>query len=75
MCFFSAAFAKITDTVLVVEDQYDDIISAPDAWLVSEDGEDGLDSRGLRPTNSARKIKSLIEQVTGWNLLLACYTS
>jgi len=60
------------NSILVVEDQYNDIISAPDAWLVSEDGEDGLDSRGLRPTNSARKIKSLIEQVTGSKTPLSC---
>ena len=51
---------------VVAEDQYQEIISAPDAWLVadeaSEDTNSGLE---LRSTNSARRIKALVEQVTG----------
>jgi hypothetical protein len=51
------------------EDQYNDIISAPDAWLVVDDssGIDGDADRSdgeLRPTNSSRRLKLLIEQVT-----------
>lgn len=51
----------------VAEDQYNEIIGAPDAWLIADD--DGNEDRSidpeLRPTNSARRIKALVEQVTG----------
>lgn len=44
------------------------IISAQDAWLIaddsSEDEEFAID-RELKPTNSARRVKALVEQVTG----------
>lgn len=52
-------------TSTVVEDQYDEIISSGDAWLVAEEvnGDDAL--HDLKPTNSSRRVKSLIEQVTG----------
>ena len=51
-------------------DQYFEIISSPDAWLIADDdGEDETDTRPadreLRPTNSARRVKALVEQVTG----------
>ena len=51
-------------------DQYLEIISASDAWLIADDeGEHDSDSRAvdreLRPTNSARRVKALVEQVTG----------
>ncbi|KAM5532788.1 hypothetical protein V8D89_013585 [Ganoderma adspersum] len=50
-------------------DQYLEIISASDAWLIADDdGENDSDSRAidreLRPTNSARRVKALVEQVT-----------
>ncbi|TBU64736.1 RINT-1 family protein [Dichomitus squalens] len=50
-------------------DQYFEIISAPDAWLVADDdeedeGESRAIDRELRPTNSARRVKALVEQVT-----------
>ena len=59
-----------TFTREVAMDQYYDIISASDAWLIADDDseEEGASrstDRGLRPTNSARRIKSLVEQVTG----------
>jgi hypothetical protein len=49
----------------VIDDQYNEIISSSDAWLVAEevDHDDAL--RDLKPTNSSRRIKSLVEQVTG----------
>ena len=52
-------------TNTVVDDQYNDIISSGDAWLVAEEvnGDDAL--LDLKPTNSSRRIKSLVEQVTG----------
>ena len=51
-------------------DQYFEIISASDAWLIADDdGDDEADlrpaDRELRPTNSARRVKALVEQVTG----------
>ena len=57
-------------------DQYFEIISAPDAWLIADDdGEEESDSRTidreLRPTNSARRVKALVEQVTGKQQLLS----
>ena len=51
--------------ITVVDDQYNEIISSGDAWLVAEEvnGDDALND--LKPTNSSRRIKSLVEQVTG----------
>ncbi|KZV95590.1 hypothetical protein EXIGLDRAFT_671991 [Exidia glandulosa HHB12029] len=54
------------------EDQYLEIISASDAWAIADDededvnAEDGVGrSRSdVRATNSARRVKALIEQVT-----------
>ena len=54
---------------IVATVQYIEIISAPDAWLIAEDsGEEEDESpidRELKPTNSARRVKALVEQVTG----------
>lgn len=44
------------------DEQYHDIISAPDAWVVDDD--DGVDSQDFKPTISARKLKALFEQIT-----------
>lgn len=51
-------------------DQYLDIISASDAWLIADEDDDAghdplVAERELRPTNSARRVKALVEQVTG----------
>ncbi|TFY56888.1 hypothetical protein EVJ58_g7365 [Rhodofomes roseus] len=47
-------------------DQYVDIISSSDAWLVADDHPDDaiVVELNLRPTNSARRVKALIEQIT-----------
>ncbi|PSR80710.1 hypothetical protein PHLCEN_2v6626 [Hermanssonia centrifuga] len=48
-------------------DQYMEIISAQDAWLIIDDTGDDDESvidRELKPTNSARRVKALVEQVT-----------
>jgi hypothetical protein len=45
----------------VVDDRYYEIISAPDAWQICQD----YAEVGLRPTNSALRIRDLVEQVTG----------
>ena len=56
---------QIHYTNTVVDDQYNEIISSGDAWLVAEEvnGDNAL--HDLKPTNSSRRIKSLVEQVTG----------
>ena len=49
------------------------IISAQDAWLMADEAEDTDEEstidRELKPTNSARRVKALVEQVTGISLL------
>ncbi|KAA1468489.1 hypothetical protein DENSPDRAFT_833787 [Dentipellis sp. KUC8613] len=49
-------------------DQYHEIISAPDAWMIADHGDENENStiadRELRATNSARRLKALVEQVT-----------
>ncbi|CDO70227.1 hypothetical protein BN946_scf184942.g27 [Trametes cinnabarina] len=50
-------------------DQYLEIISAPDAWLIADEDADADEDvrsveRDFRPTNSARRVKALVEQVT-----------
>ncbi|KDR85307.1 hypothetical protein GALMADRAFT_204803 [Galerina marginata CBS 339.88] len=47
-----------------VETQYQDIITAPDAWLIADEVDSDSHSRDLKPTVSSRKMKSLVEQVT-----------
>ncbi|KAH8120467.1 TIP-1 family-domain-containing protein [Phellopilus nigrolimitatus] len=47
------------------EDQYNEIIISADAWQLSDDAEeDTANVREVRPTNSARRVKVLIEQIT-----------
>ena len=68
---------KTIYTNTVVDDQYNEIISSGDAWLVAEEinGDDAL--HDLKPTNSSRRIKSLVEQVTGQltPILFSCINS
>ncbi|KAH7104497.1 TIP-1 family-domain-containing protein [Auriculariales sp. MPI-PUGE-AT-0066] len=46
------------------DEQYDEIDNSPDAWQIADEaGEEGTKS-GVRSTNSARRMKSLIEQIT-----------
>jgi RAD50-interacting protein 1 len=52
----------------VTEDQYLEIISDPVAWAIVNDegdGEDLLPEKDFKTTNSARRIRALVEQVTG----------
>lgn len=49
----------------VVETQYNDVINASDAWLASDEAHSNDHPRDLKPTVSSRRIKSLVEQVTG----------
>jgi hypothetical protein len=49
----------------VVESQYNDVINASDAWLASDEAHGNDHPRDLKPTVSSRRIKSLVEQVTG----------
>ncbi|KAF8167795.1 TIP-1 family-domain-containing protein [Crassisporium funariophilum] len=55
--------AWLTGEKHFVEDQYNEIISAPDAWQVAENNDDN-DLLESKPTNSSRRVKSLVEQVT-----------
>jgi hypothetical protein len=48
----------------VAEEQYNEIIQAQDAWHISDDGESDERYRDLRPTNSARRVKALFDQVS-----------
>ncbi|RXW23851.1 hypothetical protein EST38_g1999 [Candolleomyces aberdarensis] len=47
-----------------VEDQYHEIISSPDAWFVADEDEEEIVARDVRATNSARRIRALVNQVT-----------
>ncbi|CAE6432985.1 unnamed protein product [Rhizoctonia solani] len=46
------------------EHQYNEIIISPDAFAFSHDGNEEYQQTDIRPTNSARRIKALLEQVT-----------
>ncbi|CAE6408530.1 unnamed protein product, partial [Rhizoctonia solani] len=46
------------------EHQYNEIIISPDAFAFSNDGNEDYQQTDVRPTNSARRIKALLEQVT-----------
>ncbi|KAJ1310280.1 hypothetical protein OPQ81_007020 [Rhizoctonia solani] len=46
------------------ENQYNEIITSPDAFAFSNDGNEESQQVDVRPTNSARRIKALLEQVT-----------
>jgi hypothetical protein len=48
----------------VAEEQYNEIIHAHDAWHISDDGESDEPHRDFRPTNSARRVKALFDQVS-----------
>ncbi|KAI6136895.1 TIP-1 family-domain-containing protein [Pisolithus sp. B1] len=66
--FLSAS--KLTRVWLVADDQYNEIISATDAWVIVDDhstdagGFTRLDESDIKATNSARRVKALVEQVT-----------
>lgn len=56
---------SLTNSVpAVAEEQYNEIIQAQDAWHISDDGESDERHRDLRPTNSARRVKALFDQVS-----------
>ncbi|KZO97338.1 hypothetical protein CALVIDRAFT_513639 [Calocera viscosa TUFC12733] len=45
--------------------RYEEMIAAPDAWTISDDEGASTDDDGtLRMTNSARRLRALVEQVT-----------
>ncbi|CAE6412483.1 unnamed protein product [Rhizoctonia solani] len=46
------------------EHQYNEIITSSDAFAFSNDGNEETQQVDIRPTNSARRIKALLEQVT-----------
>jgi RAD50-interacting protein 1 len=52
----------------VAEAQYDELVHSPDAWQFVDDGaqseEDYRSQFDIRPTNSARRVKTLVDQIT-----------
>ena len=57
----------------VADAQLNDIISASDAWTISDEiteREDGPTEIGLKPTVSSRQVKALVEQILGVPLCL-----
>ncbi|KAK7041921.1 hypothetical protein VNI00_008903 [Paramarasmius palmivorus] len=47
------------------DDQYHEIISASDAWQIADDDpESEYSNSGYKTTNSARRVKALVEQIT-----------
>lgn len=64
--FHSMQFIYCSNNLfLVAEDQYHEIIGATDAWLVADEDDENTQVSHVRSTNSARRIKALVEQVTG----------
>jgi hypothetical protein len=53
----------------VVEHQYQEIISASDAWVIADEDQDDILARDVRATNSARRTRALVNQITGKRLL------
>lgn len=51
----------------VAEDQLQDLISAADAWQIADDDSEdsGPADRRTLSVNSARRVKTLVEQVAG----------
>lgn len=66
-CSLQLLLFESTDPSLIVAlDQYHTFMSGPDAWLIADDHDhDSSVDHELKPTNSARRIKALVEQVTG----------
>ena len=56
----------------VADDQLQDLISAPDAWQIADDDteDNGPAERRTLSVNSARRVKTLIEQVAGKQAML-----
>ena len=66
--FARSRFILSRAELAVAMDQYMDIISAADAWQIADENvedEETIIDKELKPTNSARRVKALVEQVTG----------
>lgn len=48
-----------------MDSQYNEVIATADAWSIADQTEEDDHSTDVKPTVSSRKVKSLIEQVTG----------
>lgn len=74
--FLPALLSELTSESTVADNQYNEIISSPDAWQISDDGDSGDSGAqlsadyGSRATTSARRFKALVERVTGLALYL-----
>ncbi|KAF6766515.1 RINT-1 family protein, partial [Ephemerocybe angulata] len=47
-----------------VDDQYLEIVSSPDAWGIADEGAEEIIARDVKATNSARRIRALVDQIT-----------
>lgn len=57
-------FGRLVSSVAL--DQYHASLTSGDPWrMVDDQGDEAAREQDLRPTNSARRVKTLIEQVTG----------
>jgi RAD50-interacting protein 1 len=69
MLFFPSFHANLSNIMknVVADEQYNEIISSSDAWLIANDDgtAEGFSTADITPTNSARKFVALVEQVTG----------
>ena len=48
-----------------MDNQYNEVIATADAWSIADQTEEDDHSTDVKPTISSRRVKSLIEQVTG----------
>ncbi|KZT54056.1 hypothetical protein CALCODRAFT_485889 [Calocera cornea HHB12733] len=44
--------------------RYEEMIAAPDAWIIADDEGERTEEDSVRTTNSARRLRALVEQVT-----------
>lgn len=56
--------AWLTAEKQFAEDQYHDIVNAPDAWFIAEEDDDVALAHNVKATNSSRRVRSLVDQVT-----------
>ena len=65
ICYFSDR-SQSPGLLSVALDQYYASLTSGDPWRMADDqGNESSQEQDLKPTNSARRVKALIEQVTG----------
>jgi RAD50-interacting protein 1 len=67
--------SSIISSSLVALEQYHTSLTSGDPWgMVDDQGGESSQEHSLRPTNSARRVKALFEQVTGQPILFVYLT-